>query len=100
MKGEAQMTGPELVRVLGTRAALGIGCGLLLANVFTSAEKRSAVGWTLLAVGALMGASIGYEIFGRPRSFTLAFGTEGDGREARLRSPERRSQQEAVAPQI
>ena len=59
MKAEAQMTAPELVRVLGTRAALGIGLGLLLANAFSFAEKRSAVGWTLLAVGTVMGASLG-----------------------------------------
>ena len=89
MKGEAQMTVPELARVLGTRAVLGIGLGLVLANGFSSAEKRSAVGWTLLAVGALMGASIGYEIFGRPRPFTLAFGTEGDGHGGRPESQER-----------
>jgi hypothetical protein len=94
------MTVPELIRVLGTRAALGIGLRLLLANAFSSAEKRSAVGWTLLAAGALMGASIGYEIFGRPRPFTLAFGTEGDGRGDRPESQGRQRPQEALAPQI
>jgi hypothetical protein len=94
------MTVPELVRALGIRAALGVGLGLLLANAFPSAEKRSAVGWTLLTVGAVMGAGLAYEIFGRPRSFTLAFGTQGDGREARSAPEGPQRLQDAFAPEI
>jgi hypothetical protein len=72
------MTVPEVALVLGIRAALGVGLGLLVADSFSSAEKRTAVGWTLLAAGGFAAVCLGSEIFGHPRSFTLAFGT-GDG---------------------
>ncbi len=75
MRVEVEMTVPELMREVTTRGALGIGLGLLLANAFSSASQRSAVGWTLLGIGGLTGASLAYEFFGRPRSFTLAFGS-------------------------
>jgi hypothetical protein len=43
---------PEIAIIGGTRAALGAGLGLLLADRLTS-DQRRAVGWTLLAVGAV-----------------------------------------------
>jgi hypothetical protein len=43
---------PEIAIIGGTRAALGAGLGLLLADRL-SAEQRRAVGWTLLAVGVI-----------------------------------------------
>jgi len=43
---------PELGLVAGTRAALGAGIALLLGDRLDSKPKK-AVGWTLLAVGAL-----------------------------------------------
>lgn len=46
------VTVPELAMIAGTRAALGAGIGLLLADRFNP-EQRRAVGWTLLAVGAI-----------------------------------------------
>jgi len=46
------ITLPLLGLVAGTRAALGAGIALLLADRLT-AEQRRAVGWTLTAVGAL-----------------------------------------------
>src|SRR4051794_21271647 len=49
---ETRITLPELVLVAGTRAALGAGLGLLLADRL-SADQRRAVGWTLFLVGAL-----------------------------------------------
>lgn len=47
-----EITFPELGLVAGTRAALGAGVALLLADRL-SPDSRKAVGWTLLAVGAL-----------------------------------------------
>jgi len=46
------ITLPLLGLVAATRAALGAGIALLLADRI-SAEQRRAVGWTLTAVGAL-----------------------------------------------
>ncbi len=47
---EARLTLPEISLIAGTRVALGAGAGLLLSEKL-SAEKRRAVGWTLLLVG-------------------------------------------------
>jgi len=46
------ITLPLLALIGGTRAALGAGIALLLADRMT-AEQRRAVGWTLTAVGAI-----------------------------------------------
>jgi hypothetical protein len=43
---------PEIGLIAGTRMALGAGIGLLLAERLND-DQRRAVGWTLLAVGAL-----------------------------------------------
>ena len=43
---------PEIGIIGGTRAALGAGLGLLLADRLSD-DQRRAVGWTLLAVGAI-----------------------------------------------
>lgn len=49
---ETTLTIPELGLVAGTRAALGGGVALLLADRLTR-EQRKAVGWTLFLVGAI-----------------------------------------------
>ncbi len=49
---ETHLTFPELGLVAGTRAALGGGAALLLADRLTK-EQRKAVGWTLFLVGAV-----------------------------------------------
>ncbi|HEY2584994.1 MAG TPA: hypothetical protein VGI81_04425 [Tepidisphaeraceae bacterium] len=43
---------PEIGLIAGTRAALGAGLGLLLASRMNP-DQRRAVGWTLVAVGAI-----------------------------------------------
>ena len=96
MRGEVQITVPELALVAGTRAALGVGLGLLLAGRF-SHEERRAVGWTLLLVGAATTIPLALEVFGRSRSFTLAFGKEGDRRAPRPEPQQHRSEQAAFA---
>jgi len=73
MKGEVETTAPEVALVLGTRMALGVGLGLLLANRF-SEEGQRAVGGTLLLAGTFAAGVFAAELFGRPRPFTLAFG--------------------------
>jgi hypothetical protein len=46
-----KVTTPELAFIAGTRAAGGIGVGLLLSERL-SASARRALGWSLVAVGA------------------------------------------------
>ena len=60
---ETRITLPELGLVAGTRAALGAGIALLLSDRL-SAEQRRAVGWTLLAVGALSTIPLAFEVLG------------------------------------
>src|SRR5437762_9414270 len=67
---KTQITLPELALVAGTRAALGGGLGLLLADRL-SAEQRRAVGWTLFLVGVLSTIPLALEVFGG-RSFRLS----------------------------
>jgi hypothetical protein len=43
---------PEIGFIAGTRAALGAGLGLILAEKFNHREQKK-VGWTLLAIGAI-----------------------------------------------
>jgi hypothetical protein len=66
---ETRITLPELVLVAGTRAALGAGLGLLLADRLSD-EQRRAVGWTLFLVGALSTVPLAFEVFGGHRLAT------------------------------
>ena len=63
---ETQISLPELALVAGTRAALGAGVGLLIAN-YLSDEERKAAGWTLVAIGLLTTIPLGFEILGGNR---------------------------------
>lgn len=47
-----EVTIPQLGLIAGTRAMLGAGIALLLSERLTG-EQRQAIGWTLIAVGAL-----------------------------------------------
>jgi hypothetical protein len=59
------LTLPELGLIAATRAALGAGLGLLLADRLKR-DQRRAVGWTLLAVGVLSTIPLAaHVIFGR-----------------------------------
>lgn len=49
---ERQINLPTLGLIAGTRVALGMGIGLLVADRL-SPQQRQASGWTLLAIGAL-----------------------------------------------
>lgn len=43
---------PEIAIIAGTRAMLGAGVGMLIANRLNR-DQRKAVGWTLITVGAI-----------------------------------------------
>ena len=76
---ETRISLPELVLVAGTRALLGAGLGLLLADRLNPDERR-AVGWTLFMVGALTTIPLAAEVLGGHR-FGAGEGSEhGSGR--------------------
>lgn len=55
---------PELALVAGTRVALGIGIGLLLADEWKASQRRT-VGGALFAIGALATIPLAMRIFSR-----------------------------------
>ncbi len=61
---EKKLTLPEIALLSGTRVGLGIGIGLLLANVLTRGERRSA-GLSLVAMGILTTIPLAMEIKGK-----------------------------------
>jgi hypothetical protein len=52
MMKKHEVTIPQIGLMVGTRAMLGAGIALLLSEKLTD-EQRRAIGWTLVAVGAL-----------------------------------------------
>ena len=60
---ETRITLPELALIAGTRAALGAGLGLLLADRL-SEEQRKGIGWTLVAIGAISTIPLAFEALG------------------------------------
>ncbi len=69
---EVELTLPELALLVGTRAALGAGLGLLLADWLTRGDRK-AVGWTLLMVGAVTTVPLAFEVLGAARPSTAAW---------------------------
>lgn len=57
---------PELGLIAGTRAALGGGAALLLAERLNK-EQRKAVGWTLLLVGIVTTIPLALLVLGKRR---------------------------------
>jgi gas vesicle protein len=61
-----RLTIPELGMIVGTRAALGGGAALLLADRLTK-EQRKSVGWTLFLIGAISTIPLGILALSRRR---------------------------------
>jgi hypothetical protein len=57
---------PLLGAVAVTRGMLGFGAGLLVAQKLPATQRR-AVGWTLLAIGALSTIPLAITVFARRR---------------------------------
>ena len=57
-----EVTVPQIGLIAGTRAMLGAGIALLLCEKLT-AEQRRAIGWTLVAVGALTTIPLVLQLF-------------------------------------
>jgi hypothetical protein len=60
---------PEIAMIVGTRALLGAGLGLLLADRLLP-EQRRAIGWTLVGVGALTTIPLAFEVAAKYQSFS------------------------------
>ena len=61
---QTQLTIPEVAFIAGTRGALGAGLGLLLSGRMGQPRRR-AIGWALLAIGALTTIPAAKRVFGR-----------------------------------
>jgi len=93
---ETRVTLPELALVAGTRAALGAGLGLLLADRLPK-EQRRAVGWTLLLVGVITTVPLAFEVLGKFRRAAVERAPEGTGNDAVSALSERLRQRGALA---
>jgi hypothetical protein len=61
---KAELTLPEIALIAGTRGMLGAGAGLLLADRLND-DQRKAIGWTLLAIGAISTIPLAIEVFSK-----------------------------------
>jgi hypothetical protein len=61
---EIRLSMPELGLIAGTRAALGGGVALLLAERLNK-EQRKSVGWTLLLMGVITTIPLGMMVLNK-----------------------------------
>ena len=61
---KTELTLPELGLIAGTRALLGAGLGLLLADRLNN-DQRKAAGWTMFLVGLVTTIPLAASIFSR-----------------------------------
>jgi len=86
---ERRVTLPELGLIAGTRVALGVGVGLLIANGLDEDQRRAA-GWALLLVGALATIPLAAEVLGHREAGSAArteFEETAERHEAALTGP-------------
>jgi hypothetical protein len=93
---ETQISLPELALVGGTRAVLGAGVGLLLANRLNE-EQRRAAGWALVLIGALSTIPLAFEVLGGKRMTAPMEGPEQGGSRTRVEANEPLAQRYASA---
>ena len=60
------LTLPEIMLIGFTRAALGVGLGLLIADKLSS-DTRKGAGWALLTFGALSTVPLALDVLGKPQ---------------------------------
>ena len=58
------LTVPQVAFIAGTRAALGVGLGLLLSDKI-SPSRRRAIGWTLVGLGVATTFPAARPVFGK-----------------------------------
>ncbi len=58
------LTLPEIAIIAGSRAVLGVGIGILLADHLPQPDRKT-LGWSLLLVGAIITVPIFFEVRGK-----------------------------------
>jgi hypothetical protein len=91
---ETRISLPELSLVAGTRAMLGAGLGLLLADRLAP-EQRRAIGWTLFIIGAASTIPLAFEVLGGRRRSPIT--AEPEPRQRPSRSDEEELLREQAA---
>jgi hypothetical protein len=61
---KAALTLPEIMLIAGTRVMIGVGAGLLLADILKK-ETRKTIGWRLLLVGAISTIPLVLDVFSK-----------------------------------
>ena len=61
---KSELTLPEIGLIAGTRAMLGAGAGLLLADRLND-DRRKKIGWTLLIIGAISTVPLVIDVLGK-----------------------------------
>jgi hypothetical protein len=62
---ERGLTIPEIMLIGGTRVALGVGLGFLIADKL-SHDARKGAGWALLSIGVLSTVPLVMNVLGKP----------------------------------
>ncbi len=61
---KSALTLPEIMLIAGTRVMLGVGAGLLLADVIKE-DKRKKIGWKLFSIGAVSTIPLALDVFSK-----------------------------------
>jgi len=61
---KSALTLPEIMLIAGTRVMLGVGAGLLLADIVKE-DKKKKVGWSLFLVGAISTIPLAIDVFSK-----------------------------------
>ena len=78
---ERGFTIPEIMLLVGTRVAFGVGVGLLLSDRLNN-DQRKAAGWALLAIGVLSTIPLVTDVVAKPpvgcKDQARPFGSQSD----------------------
>jgi hypothetical protein len=61
---KSALTLPEIMLIAGTRVMLGVGAGLLLADIVRE-DKRKKIGWRLFLVGCISTIPLAIDVFSK-----------------------------------
>jgi hypothetical protein len=61
---KAALTLPEIMLIAGTRVMIGVGAGLLLADILKR-DTRKTIGWRLFLVGAISTIPLVLDVFSK-----------------------------------